>query len=119
VKEASLKINPREFHFHCAGEAWKFQLGIAVKWILTELTALSFVAVAVWYWSMARDVDRARTIIESSGEVGELLKAVTKDKAGYYFIDFTAAKGDSIRNFKEYLKLNTSTVRVYLRKESR
>jgi hypothetical protein len=119
VKEASSKINPKEFHFHCAGEAWKFQLGIAVKWILTGLIALSFVAVAVWYWSMARDVDRARTIIESSGEVVELLKAVAKDKTGYCFIDFTAAKGDSIRNFKEYRKLNTSTVRVYLGKDSR
>jgi hypothetical protein len=118
VKEASSKINPKEFHFHCAGEAWKFQLAIAVKWILTGLIVLLFTAVAVWYWSMTKDIDKARTIIESSGEMGELLKAVTKDKAGYYFIDLTAAKGDSIRNFKEYRKLNPKTVRVYLGKES-
>lgn len=119
VKEAASKITPNEFHFHCAGEAWKFQLGIAVKWILTGLIALLFMVVAVWYWSMAKDVDKARTIIESSGDVSELLKAMTKDKAGYYFIDFTTAKGDSIRSLKEYWRLNSRTVRVYLGKESR
>jgi len=118
VKEASSKINPKEFHFHCAGEAWKFQLGIAVKWILIGLTVLLFAALAIWYWSMATDVDRARSIIESSGKMGELLKAVRKDKAGYYFIDLAAAKGDSIQSFIEYRKLNATTVRMYLGKES-
>jgi len=119
VKGATARINPKEFHFHCAGEAWKFQLGIAVKWILIGLIALLFTAVTIWYWSMATDVERARTIIESSGNMGELLKAVRKDKAGYYFIDLAAAKGDSIQSFKEYRKLNATTVRMYLGKESR
>lgn len=119
VKDASSRINPKEFHFHHPGEAWKFQMGIVFKWLSSVLIILLFVWVAVWYWSVVKDVDGARTIIESSRNMGELHKAVKKDKAGYYFIDFTAAKGDSIQNFKEYQKLNAKTVRVYLGKESR
>ena len=119
VKEASCRINPKEYHFHCAGEAWKFQLGIAFKWLLIGLIVLLFTTVAVWYWGMVKDVDGARTIIGASGNMSELLKAVRKDKADQYFIDFTAAKGDSIRNFKEYQKLNANTVRIYLGKKPR
>jgi hypothetical protein len=119
VKETLSRINPKEFHFHYPGEAWKFQIGIVFKWLSSALIIVLFAWVAVWYWSVVKDVDGARTIIESSGNMGELHKAVKKDKAGYYFIDFTAAKGDSIRNFKEYQKLNTKTVRVYLGKASR
>ena len=119
VKEALSRINPKEYHFHCAGEAWKFQLGIALKWILIGLIILLFTVVAAWYWAMAKDVDGARTIIGSSRNVSELLKAVREDKADQYFIDFTAAKGDSIRNFKEYRKLNANTVRIYLGRKAR
>lgn len=83
------------------------------------MIAFLFTAVAIWYWSMATDVDSARNIIGSSGNMGELLKAMRKDKAGHYFIDLTAANGDSIQSFKEYRRLNATTVRVYMGKESR
>lgn len=117
VKEASSRIHPKEFHFHHPGEAWKFQLGVALKWILSGLLVLLFIWVGVWYWSMVKDVDKARTILEASGRANELLKVIQQDKAGYYFIDFTVSKGDSIQFFKEFRKLNTNTVRVYLGKE--
>lgn len=117
VKDASYKINPKEFHFHYPGEAWKFQLGVVIKWILSGLIVLLLTWVGVWYWSMVKDVDRARMIIEASGKADELLKLVEKDEAGYYFIDFTASKGDSIQSFKEFRKLSAKTVRVYLGKE--
>ena len=119
VKEASSRINPKVFNFNSPGEAWKFQIGIAFKWILSGFLALSLIWVAAWRWSMANDVDRAKIIIESSGNVGELLKGMKKDKTGYYFIDFTAVKGDSIQPFKEYQRLNAKTVRVYLGKGPR
>lgn len=114
VKEASLRINPKQFHFQYPGEAWKFQLGAAVKWILIGFIIILFTWVGVWYWSLQKDIDQARTIMEASGRMGELMKVAQQDKDGYYFIDFTAPKGDSIQNFKEFRKLNTKTIRVYL-----
>jgi hypothetical protein len=114
VKEATLRINPKQFHFQYPGEAWKFQLGATVKWILIGFIILLFTWVGVWYWSMKKDIDQARTIMEVSGRKSELMKATQKNKDGYYFIDFTEQKGDSIQNFKEFRKLNAKTVRVYL-----
>lgn len=117
VKEASANINPTQYHFQYPGEAWKFQLGIALKWFLVGLIVVLLTWSGVWYWSMIKDLDKARMIIEASGPAGELIKAIQKDKEGYYFIDFTAPKGDSIRGFKEFRKLNVKTVRVYLGKD--
>lgn len=117
IKEASASINPTQYHFQYPGEAWKFQLGIALKWFLMGLIAVLLTSVGVWYWSMVKEIDKARMIIEASGPAGELVKAVQKDEDGYYFIDFTAPKGDSIRGFKEFRKLNVKTVRVYLGKD--
>ena len=119
VKEASSRINPKVFNFNSPGEAWKFQMGVAFKWILSGLLVLLLIWIAAWHWSMVNDVDRAKIIIEASGNAGELLKGVKKDDVGYYFIDFTAAKGDSIQPFKEFQKLDRKTVRVYLGKEPR
>jgi ribosomal protein S6 len=75
--------------------------------------------VAIWYWSLANNVDEAKTIIQTAGNMGELMKRVKKDNHGYYFIDFTAAKGDSIQRFKEFQKLDAKTVRIYLGKASK
>jgi hypothetical protein len=119
VTEASSRINPKVFNFNSPGEAWKFQIGMAFKWILSGFLALMLIWIAAWRWSMANDVDRAEAIIEASGNVGELLKGVRKDKSGYYFIDFTAVKGDTIQFFKEFQRLNAKTVRVYLGNEPR
>jgi hypothetical protein len=116
IKEALSKINPTSYHFNSAGEAWKFQMGITVRWVLGGLLVLVFMWSAVWYWSMANDVDKARTIIESSNNLGGLIKRIQINDEGYYFIDFTTAKGDSIQNFKDFQKINTRTVRVYLGK---
>lgn len=117
VKEASSKINPKQYHFQYPGEAWKFQLGAAFKWIVIGVFMLLFTWVGVWYWSMVKDIDKARMIIEASGRASELIKAVKKDRSGYFFIDFTAPQGDSIQNFKEFRKLNAKTVRVSLGKD--
>lgn len=117
VKEASSRINPKQFHFQYPGEAWKFQLGAFFKWILIGAIVYPFTWVGIWYWSMVKDIDKARMIIEASGRAGELIKTVQKDRAGYYFLDFTTPKGDSIKNFTEFRKLNAKTVRVYLGKE--
>jgi hypothetical protein len=118
IKEASSKINPTTFHFNSPGEALKFQLGIAIKWISGSLLILVFIWTSAWYWSLVNDVDRARTIIQASDNLGELIQRVKINDEGYYFIDFTATKGDSIRHFTEYQKLNTKTVRVYLGRDT-
>lgn len=118
IKEASSKINPTTFHFNSPGAALKFQLGIALKWILGGFLVLMLICIGVWYWSIVNDVERARTIIQASDNLGELIKRVKKNDEGYYFIDFTATKGDSIRHFTEYQKLNTKTVRIYLGRDT-
>ncbi len=89
----------------------------SVKWILVGALVLIFIVIAIWHWSRVNDVDQARTIIQTSGNIGELTKRVKKDKEGYYFLDFTLAKGDSIQYFKEYRKLDAKTVRIYIGKE--
>ncbi len=117
VKKAASQISPRVFNFNVAGEAWKFQMGSIFKWVVIGLIVLLFAVLGVWYWSMAKDMNKARSIIHGSDNVSELMKLVKQNNQGYYFIDFTIAKGDSILHFKEYQKLNTKTVRVYLGKE--
>src|SRR5258706_714505 len=112
VTEASSRINPKVFNFNSPGEAWKFQIGMAFKWILSGFLALMLIWIAAWRWSMANDVDRAEAIIEASGNVGELLKGVRQHKSGYYFIDFTAVKGETIQSCREFLRLNARTLLV-------
>lgn len=119
VKEVSSRISPTTFYFNSPGEALKFQLGIALKWILAGFLVLVLIWATVWYWSMVNEVDMARAIIQSSTNIRELIKRAKKSNEGYYFIDFTAARGDSIQHFKEFQKLNAKTVRVYLGKQSK
>lgn len=119
VKEASARINPKVFHFNSPGEAWKFQMGLTLRWILSGLVVLLFIWAAIWYWSIANDFDRAKTIIGASDNMSELVKRVQKTNDGYYFIDFAVAKGDSVQNFKEYQKLSAKTIRIYLGKQSK
>jgi hypothetical protein len=118
VKDAAAKINPTVFHFNNENAAYEFQVGIAVKYILIGSLVLLFTVAGIWYWSMVNKVNQAKTIIETSGSLGELMKRVKKDDEGFYVIDFTAAKGDSVQRFKEFLQLDAKTVRIVLGKES-
>lgn len=119
IKEASAQINPKVFHFDSPGEAWKFQMGVTLRWILVGLIVLVLIWTGIWFWSRVNDVKRAKTIIEASDKLNELIKHVQKNNDGYYFIDFTVAKGDSVQSFKEYQKLDSKSVRVYLGKQSK
>jgi hypothetical protein len=118
LKEAAAKINPTVFNFNNEDAAYKFQVGIAVKYILIGALVLLFTVAGIWYWSMVNNVDQAKTIIEASRSMGELVKRVKKDEEGFYVIDFTMAKGDSIQRFKEFRKLDAKTVRIVIGKES-
>jgi hypothetical protein len=94
-------------------------VGIAVKYILIGSLVLLFTLAGIWYWSMVNNVDQAKTIVEASGAMGKLTNRVKKDRDGFYVIDFSEAKGDSILPFTEYQKLDARTVRVYVSKEAR
>ncbi len=118
VEEASSKINPVVYQFNSKGEAWRFQMGIAVKWILFGALFGMLAWIAVWYWSMKNEIDQVRIMNETFQTTAELNKRV-KTQDGVYYIDFTAAKGDSTIYFTEFRKLNAKTVRVYLGKESK
>ena len=119
IQDASAKINPKQFIFHSGDAAYKFQQGITLRWSIIGGLVVLLAWVGGWYWSMRNEIDKARTVIGVAGKMSELLRAAKEDKSGTYFIDFTAAKGDSIRHFTEYQKLNAKTVRVYLGKEYR
>jgi len=116
VAQAASKINPVTFHFNHKGEAWRFQMGIALKWVSFGLLLALFAWIAVWYWSMKNEIDHVRMMNETFETTSQLNKRVKKQD-GLYFIDFTAAKGDSTKYFTEYRKINTKTIRVYLGKE--
>jgi hypothetical protein len=116
VKEAASKINPVTFQFNHKGEAWRFQMGIALKWISFGLLLALFASIAVWYWSMKNEIDHVRMMNETFETTSQLNKRVKKED-GIYFIDFTVAKGDSTKYFTEFRKLNASTIRVYLGEE--
>lgn len=118
IKEAAAKINPTVFHFNNGDAAYKFQVGVAVKYILIGSLVLLFTVAGIWYWSMLNNVDQAKTIIEISGSMGKLVKRVKKNDEGFYVIDFTMANGDSIQRFTEFQKLDSKTVRIVVGKES-
>ena len=118
VRGVLSKVRPREFHFHHPGEAWKFQLAAAFKWTTGALLTFVFVLIGAWQWSRLNDVQAAKAILQSSGNMGLLFHRVTKDDQGNFFIDFTAANGDSIKHFTEYERLNKKAIRIYVGRDS-
>lgn len=118
IQEALSKIKPEEFHFHYPGEAWKFQMAGLLKLIVCFGLILTILFVGLWQWSRANDVEQAKTIIQSSGNMGVLLHRIKVSDRGTYYIDFTAPNGDSVQHFFEYKKLDKKTIRVYLGRES-
>jgi hypothetical protein len=68
---------------------------------------------------IASDLDHARIIIGSSSNADELLKRVKKDNEGFYYLDFSAASGNSVKSFNDFRILNPKTVRVYIGKETK
>ncbi len=118
VKEAASQIHPKEIHFNVEGEAWNFQMGITIRWIAGGILVLLLCVAGSWHWSNVHDIQQARLIIQSSGNINKLRQAVKKEKSGSFFIDFTSAKGDSVRYAKDFVRINSNTVRVYLGKGS-
>lgn len=119
VKEAASKVNPQVFNFNNQEAAFKFQLGIGVKWLLHGCVIALVAAIGAWHWSNVNKVEEAKVIVQNSGKLGEMLKLVKKDNEGFYIIDFKAARADSIVFLKEFRKMDASTVRIYLAREKK
>jgi hypothetical protein len=117
VQEVASRINPTEFKFYSDGAAWKFQMGMTIRWLLIGLVFLMSIGVATWYRSMGIDVGRAKTILSASGKANELLKRARKDDEDYFYLDFTSTGENATQDFKEFKTLNVKTVRVYLGKD--
>lgn len=117
INEALSRTNPKEFHFHHPGEAWKFRMAGLFKWVLSGLTVLVLLLFGTWHWSRVNDVKLARAIVQHSGNIDKLFHRVQKNDNGTYFIDFTASTGDSVRYFVEYKNVDRKTVRVYVGRE--
>jgi hypothetical protein len=75
--------------------------------------------IGAWHWSNVNKVAEADNIVQNSGKLGEMLKLVKKDNDGFYIIDFTAAKADSVVFLKEFRKMDAKTVRIYLARETK
>jgi hypothetical protein len=118
VKKAAEQIKPQVFQFNNENEAWQFQWGITFRWIVIGVLIIILGGLGTWVGSKTNFSNTAHNPLQASKTFGELMKRVKQDAAGTYFIDFTAATGDSIQHFQEYQKLNVKTVRVYLGKES-
>jgi hypothetical protein len=117
VREAASKINPKVFHFNNEDAAFKFQLGIGVRWFLYGCIIAVVAAIGAWHWSNVNKVEEAENIVRNSGKLSEMLSLVKKDNEGYYFIDFKAANKDSLVFIKEFRKMDAKTVRIYLARE--
>ena len=118
VNEAASKINPTVFHFNNEDAAFKFQLGIGVRWLLYGCIIAVVAAIGARYWSNVNKVEEAKSIVRNSGKRGEMLKLVKKDHEAFYIIDFKAANADSIVFLKEFRKMDAKTVRIYLSRET-
>jgi hypothetical protein len=115
IKEAVTKMNSKVFHFNSPGEAWRFQIAGSLKWLFLGLSVNLLLWIALKWWSAKNDLDEAQRIIRSSGRINaHLLNNVKEDRDGFMFLEFTEAKESSIKNFIEYEKVNSKTVRVYL-----
>jgi len=119
VKEAASKLTPRVFNFNNEDAAFKFQLGIGVRWFLYGCIIAVVAAIGAWHWSNVNKVEEAESIVQNSGKLGEMLKLVKKDNEGFYIIDFKAANADSIVFLKEFRKMDAKTVRIYLARETK
>ncbi len=113
IDQASARINPKVFNFNHSGEAWKFQMAIAMKWLLSLGLILVAISLGVWCWSISNDVTRARIISETHDNLSKMATFAKKNK-GSYFIDITETRADSVRHFKEYVRINKSTIRIFL-----
>lgn len=114
IDEASSRISPKVFHFNHAGEAWKFQMAIALKWILCGGLILAAISTGIWYWSLSHDIDRARIIIRAYDNLSQMAGNAEKNSMGSYFIDLSEARGDSVQHFQEYMRIDKKTIRLFL-----
>lgn len=117
IQEALSKMNPKEFRFYNEEAAWSFQKGITIRWGVIGSLIVLLVWAAVWYWTMTNDVDKAKRIVEVAEPIKELLNRATTDNSGRHFIDFTLKTEGPIQPFKEFVKIDNTTVRIYLEKE--
>ncbi len=114
IDEASSRISPKVFHFNHAGEAWKFQMAITMKWILFGGLMLAAISIGIWYWSLSSDVERARTIVHAYDNINQMAARTEKNSEGSYFMDLSEAQGDSVQHFREYVRIGKKTIRVFL-----
>jgi hypothetical protein len=98
------------------GEAWDWQVGIAVKILMLTVGIFGTITVCglILNWSSTRRYE-ADAIIEAAPIFQkELLKRVDGDGNGNYFLRFVPDQGDGYELFKEYQVQKDSSIHVYL-----
>ena len=117
ISAASSKMKSQVFHFNSPGEAFKFQLGITLRWILIGALVFGFVWTASWVWSAKMELDKAKKIIEHSKVTDKLIPYVKTDADGFYFIEFVVTRQGN-KEVMKVAKIDKNTIRVYLGKDS-
>jgi hypothetical protein len=78
---------------------------------------MTLVSIGVWYWSIRNDIDRAKNIIDAHDRISQLAIRSKNDGKGHLIIDFTEAKGDSVKRFWEYSRIDKRTIRIVIGEE--
>lgn len=118
IKLAAGRMNSQIYHFNSPGEGWRFQIAASLKWLFIGLSFDLLLWICLIWWNSFNNVEEARKVIQSAGRINsELLKSVQLDSDGFFFLEFKEAPGVSIKNFIEFERVNSKTVRVYLGQE--
>jgi hypothetical protein len=99
------------------GEAWSWQVGIAVKILLLTIGILGSITVCsiIVNWSSAKK-EEAAAIIEAAPIIQkDLLKRVEVDIKGNHFLRFVPDRGNGVELFKEYQLQKDSSIHIYLK----
>lgn len=115
IRGASENMKAKNYHFNAPGEAWKFQMGIAIKWLIFGGLAIALTFCFVWYVSIQSDLAKAQYILDHEPALTQLLQQGKSDGKNY-FMEFRKPLGDGIQFLTEYEQIDSRTVRVYIDK---
>lgn len=113
------KFNPKSYTFYDDSAAWKFSLAGTLKWLWIGLTLIIIWWSGYFWWLQRVDVKTAQLVLKTADSITlELVQRVKKDKDGYFYLEFTKPKNNSIQFFSEYSQLGDKKIRVYVGKDS-
>ncbi len=99
------------------GQAWAWQIGIAVKSIII-LVAISLAIIAGYFvdaWHSEEKASALKIVNSADAIQNGLLSRALEDSNGNIFLSFEPPKGKSLKLYSNYEFRKDSSVRVYLK----